>query len=75
MAITLDTPPPATDFGRAAAAAQVDAGAAWWQMQPAEQTAAIYWHLRQIDAARAKAIKFCPGPRGRQRVGRQSGAA
>lgn len=68
MAVKFDAPQPATDFGRAAAAAQADAGDTWWQMLPAEQTAAIYYRLRQIDAARAKEIKFRPGPRGRYRV-------
>jgi len=68
VSANFEKPEPATDFGKAAAAARADAGARWRQMLPSERTAAIYSRLRQIDAARAKAIKFRAGPRGRYRV-------
>jgi len=57
-----------SDFQRAAARAQSEMGERWWQLQPAEQTAAIYSHLRLLDAARAKAMKFRPGRPGRFRI-------
>ena len=59
---------PANDFQHAAAAAQVGAADRWWELDPAEQASAIYEQLRQLDAARAKALRFEAGPRGRFRV-------
>jgi len=45
------------DFQRAAAAAVAEVGyPAWFDMAPQEQTRAIYAHLRQIDAARVRAL-------------------
>jgi hypothetical protein len=57
------------DFQRAAAEAEAKIGtSAWFEMTPTEQTRAIYAALRRIDAARALAISFKPGRRGRFRV-------
>jgi hypothetical protein len=56
-------------FQRAVAAAQAEAGNGnWAEMSLSEQTRAIYAQLRRIDAERAKAIAFRPGPHGRYRV-------
>jgi hypothetical protein len=57
------------DFQRAAAEAEAKVGtSAWFEMTPTEQIKAIYAALRRIDAARASAISFKPGRRGRFRV-------
>ena len=63
-----DTAGNADEFQQAAAAAEAAAGSQWWEMRPAEQTALIYRHLRQIDAARAEALSFRAGRRGRYRT-------
>jgi hypothetical protein len=82
-----DTLADADDFQRAAAAAQNEAGLRnWYEMLPSEQTASIYSHLRQIDAARAKALHLIADRRAaaqgaprnqrrRQNVGRMTFAA
>ena len=52
---------PSDDFQRAVAAAEAAAGKrGWFEMTLSEQTRAIYAQLRQIDAARAKAMAFVP---------------
>jgi hypothetical protein len=52
---------PADDFQRAAATAEAEVGRRiWWELSFAEQTEAIYLHLRRIDAERMAAMSRGP---------------
>jgi hypothetical protein len=60
---------PADDFQRAAAAAEAEVGRRiWWELSFAEQTEAIYLHLRRMDAERTAAMSRGPQRRAGVRV-------